>query len=417
MNLPLIVENFRIAWRALLANKLRSGLTMLGIIIGVAAVVALMSVGQGATADVTSRVQSLGTNLITVSAGRLFTRLGPSLASPSLMSSLYYRDYEAVVESVGDMALIAPYYQTQATIKYENRQSQYSVVGTTPEFLTVRTYTVARGRFLRRQDNVSEARVAVLGAQTASEIFAGLNPLGRQITINGISFTVVGVLEAKGNMGFGGGTDDVVLIPLQTGYSRVFGRLAVNKGKRALSGILLSAYQADQVDTIIQKVEFTLRKQHNLTLRDELNFTISSQSQMLSALSGVTSTLTALLGAIAAISLLVGGIGIMNITLVSVRERTREIGLRKAVGAKRRAILAQFLIETLVLSVCGGLIGILLGSAVAGLLTASGLITARLTVNTLLLAFTSAALVGLFFGIYPAYQAAGLHPMEALRYE
>lgn len=354
MNLALLFENFRIAWRALLANKLRSGLTMLGIIIGVAAVVALMSVGQGATADVTSRVQSLGTNLITVSPGRFFVRMSPgaiATGATAPTSNLYYGDYEALVEAIGDLARLAPYYQTQATVKYESRQSQYSVIGVTPEFATVRTYTVARGRFLRNQDNAREARVAVLGAQTASELFSGLNPLGRQITINGIPFTVVGVLEAKGSMGFGGGTDDIVLIPLQTGYSRVFGRMAVSMGKRSLSGIALSAYQSDQIDTVIQKIEFTLRKQRNLTLRDDLNFNISSQNQMLSALSGVTSTLTALLGSIAAISLLVGGIGIMNITLVSVRERTREIGLRKAVGAKRRTILTQFLIETLVLSI------------------------------------------------------------------
>ncbi len=221
MNLALLFENFRIAWRALLANKLRSGLTMLGIIIGVAA---LMSVGKGATADVTNRVQSLGTNLITVSPGRFFVRMNPGVADASApMSGLYYGDYEVLVEAVGDLALAAPYYQLQATVKYESRQSQYSVIGITPEFAVVRSYTVARGRFLRDQDNAREARVAVLGAQTASELFSGLNPLGRRITINGVSFMVVGVLEAKGRVG---GADDIVLIPLQTGYSRVFGRMA-----------------------------------------------------------------------------------------------------------------------------------------------------------------------------------------------
>jgi putative ABC transport system permease protein len=184
-----------------------------------------------------------------------------------------------------------------------------------------------------------------------------------------------------------------------------------------LSGIALSAAQSDQVDNIMAQVEYTLRKQHKLTLTEDLGYNVTSQQQMLSTLSGVTSTLTALLGAIAAISLLVGGIGIMNITLVSVRERTREIGLRKAVGARRNIILMQFLVETLTLSIVGGVLGILVGIAIAEIVSATGLITTYVTVNTVLLAFTSAALVGLFFGIYPAYQAAGLRPIEALRYE
>ncbi len=415
MNFYLLLENLRIAWHALLANKLRSGLTMLGIIIGVAAVVALMSVGQGATSGITSQVQSLGTNLITISAGRSFFRPGQAMTFRD-ENVLYYRDYEAIARAVGQDALAAPYYQFNSPVTYESREAQYAILGVTPAYRLVRSYNIARGRFLVEQDNLAEARVAVLGAQTASELFGGLNPIGRQVTIQGLPFTIVGVLEAKGSMGFGG-TDDVVLIPLETGYSRLFGGQAIQNGKRILSGILLSAYQAEQVDDIMLRAEYTLRKQHHLTLRDELGFTISSQSQMLSTLSDITNTMTAMLGAIAAISLLVGGIGIMNITLVSVRERTREIGLRKAVGAKRRAILIQFLVETMVLSITGGLIGILLGSTLAAILNAGGLITTRVTVDVILLAFLSAATVGLFFGIYPAYQAARMHPMEALRYE
>ena len=204
---------------------------------------------------------------------------------------------------------------------------------------------------------------------------------------------------------------------METGFSRLFGGRAFSGGRRTLSGITLSALDAEQVDSIIAKVEYTLRREHSLTLRDDLGFSVTSQSQMLSTLSSITGTLTALLGAIAAISLLVGGIGIMNITLVSVRERTREIGLRKAVGARRNIILAQFLVETLTLSILGGLLGTLLGVAIAWVVSLSGLIAATVTVDTVLLAFSSAALVGLFFGIYPAYQAAGLRPIEALRYE
>jgi putative ABC transport system permease protein len=407
-----IFENIRIALRALAANKLRSSLTMLGIIIGVAAVVSLMAVGQGANSGITSSIQGLGTNLITVSTGRSFSFGGGGGQG----QSLYYADYQAIEQTVGLSAEVAPYFQMEANVINGNLQSSSSITGITSQFAAVRAYTVGHGRFISDQDNSSEARVAVLGSQAAIDLFSGLNPVGHEIQINGITFTVVGVLEAKGSAGFGS-ADDMLLIPLQTGYSRLFGGQAVRSGKRLLSGISLSAIQADQVDSLVTKVSYTLRKQHNLTLTDNLGFNVSSQSQMLSTLSGVSSTLTALLGAIAAISLLVGGIGIMNIMLVSVRERTREIGLRKAVGARRNVILFQFLVETLTLSVVGGLIGVLLGWTIASVVSASGLITAQVTINNVLLAFGSAALIGLFFGIYPAYQAAGLRPIEALRYE
>ena len=408
-----IFENIRIALRALAANKLRSGLTMLGIIIGVAAVVALMAVGQGATSGITSSIQGLGTNLITVSSGRSF---GFGGGGAGQAQRLYYADYQAIEKEVGSASALAPYYQFQANVISGELQSSYSITGITSQFALVRAYTMGHGRFITDQDNASEDRVAVLGSQTATDLFSGLNPVGRQIQINGVSFTVIGVLESKGSAGFGS-ADDMLLIPLQTGYSRLFGGQAVHSGKRLISGISLSAFQADQVDSLVSRVEYTLRKLHTLTLTDNLGFTVSSQSQMLSSLSSISSTLTALLGAIAAISLLVGGIGIMNIMLVSVRERTREIGLRKAVGARRNIILMQFLIETLTLSVVGGLLGILLGWTIASLVSASGLITAQVTFSNILLAFGSAALIGLFFGIYPAYQAAGLRPIEALRYE
>jgi putative ABC transport system permease protein len=403
-------ENFRIALRALTANKLRSGLTMLGIIIGVAAVVALMAVGKGATSGITSQVEGLGTNVITVSTARFFREAG------STTQTLFYADYETIEEEIGSLAKTTPYFQIQASVVNGDRQADYSVTGVTSNFASVNAYTVSRGRFITQQDNLGEARVAVIGSQTSQDLFAGLNPLGRDIQINGISFSVVGVLASKGTSGFSS-QDDVVLIPLETGYSRLFGGRAFSGGRRTLSGITLSALDAEQVDSIIAKVEYTLRREHSLTLRDDLGFSVTSQSQMLSTLSSITGTLTALLGAIAAISLLVGGIGIMNITLVSVRERTREIGLRKAVGARRNIILAQFLVETLTLSILGGLLGTLLGVAIAWVVSLSGLIAATVTVDTVLLAFSSAALVGLFFGIYPAYQAAGLRPIEALRYE
>jgi putative ABC transport system permease protein len=414
-----LIENFRIALRALAANKLRSGLTMLGIIIGVAAVVALMAVGAGATSGITSSIEGLGTNLISISTARSFQLSGGGPGGTQFggqSQSLYYSDFEAIEKAVGSAAEVSPYYQVSANVISGSLSASYSVTGVTPGYAAVSAYTVARGRFISENENAAEARVVVLGAQSATDLFSGLNPIGRKIQIDGITFTVIGVLESKGSAGFGS-ADDLMLIPLQTGYTRIFGGRAVSGGQRVLSGISLSALQADQIDPIISTVEYTLRKRHGLTLTDDLGFNVSSQSQMLSALSGVSSTLTALLGAIAAISLLVGGIGIMNIMLVSVRERTREIGLRKAVGARRNVILLQFLVETLTLSVVGGLIGILLGWGIAALVSASGLLTAQVTADNVLLAFGSAALIGLFFGIYPAYQAAGLRPIEALRYE
>ena len=407
-----ILENIRISFRALAANKLRSGLTMLGIIIGVAAVVALMSIGRGATQNITSRVQGLGSNLVSVSSARNVRQAGVGAQS----TPLYYSDYQAIAKDTSNVAGIAPIYQTSAQVMYGANQSSYSVTGVTPEFASVNAYTVADGRFIANYDNSAESRIVVLGSQAATDLFSGLNPMGRSITIDGINFTVVGVLASKGSTGFFS-QDDVVLIPLQTGYSRLFGGRAMVNGKQTLSSISLSADSANNVNPVISQVEYILRRDHSLKLSDTLPFSVSSQSQALSTLTSITTTLTAFLGAIAGISLFVGGIGIMNIMLVSVRERTREIGLRKAVGARRSVILMQFIVETITLSLVGGIIGILLGAAIAGVVTLTGLITTYVSLDVILYSFFFAALVGLFFGIYPAYQAASLRPIEALRYE
>jgi putative ABC transport system permease protein len=407
-----ILENIRISFRALAANKLRSGLTMLGIIIGVAAVVALMSIGRGATRSVTSRVEGLGSNLISVSSARIVRQTGVGAQS----TPLYYSDYQAIAKDVTDVNGISPTYQTSASVAYGANQSQFTITGVTPAFASVQAYTVAQGRFITNADNSAESRAVVLGSQAATDLFSGLNPMGRDITINGINFTVVGVLASKGSTGFFS-TDEVILIPIETGYSRIFGGRALDNGRRTLSSISISAANANAVDTVISQVEYILRREHQLTLHDTLPFSVSSQSQALSTLTSITTTLTAFLGAIAGISLFVGGIGIMNIMLVSVRERTREIGLRKAVGARRSVILMQFIVETITLSLVGGILGILLGAAIAVVVTLTGLITTYVSLDVILYSFFFAALVGLFFGIYPAYQAASLRPIEALRYE
>ena len=406
-----ILNNIRIALRALRANMLRSSLTVLGIVIGVAAVVALLSIGKGATKGITDQVEGMGTNLVTITTSRSFGRSGSSSTG-----TLLYSDYEAIVKKVDNIAGIAPYYQNSETITTSNKTSTYSVVGVTPSYETVTLQTMELGRFFTAEDGLSKSRVAVIGSDVSTDLFEGLNPINRKIKINNVEFTVVGVLASKGTSGFMSG-DSNVLIPLDTGYAKVFGTRAKSNGKNTLSGISISAADAEYTDGVITQAETILRSQHGLGLTDDLPFSVSSQAQMLSSLSSISSTMTAFLGAIAGISLLVGGIGIMNITLVSVTERTREIGLRKAVGAPRKAILFQFLVETMTLSLIGGVLGIALGSAIAGIFTFLDLIEAAITADVLMLAFTFSALIGLFFGIYPAYKASKLSPIEALRYE
>jgi len=408
-----ILNNIRVALRALRANMLRSSLTVLGIVIGVAAVVALLSIGRGATQGITSSVESMGTNLITISSARAF---GPGMGGSASTGTLLFSDYEKITAKVNGMRAIAPYYSSMEQVSTTNRTSSYTVMGVTSDYKEATNQAVQDGRWLTSEDYASKSRVVVIGATVATDLFEGLNPIGRKIKINNAQYEVVGVLESKGTMGFQTG-DSNIFLPLSTGYAKVFGSRAMSQGKYTLSGITISAVNADEVGTMITSIETILRSQHNLGLSDELPFSVSSQASMLSSLSTITATMTALLGAIAGISLLVGGIGIMNITLVSVTERTREIGLRKAVGAPQKAILFQFLVETMTLSVLGGVIGIILGASIAWVFTFLGLITAVVTVDVLLLSFSFSALIGLFFGIYPAYQASRLRPIDALRYE
>ncbi|MPM32509.1 Macrolide export ATP-binding/permease protein MacB [bioreactor metagenome] len=407
-----ILGNIKIALRALRANMLRSSLTVLGIVIGVAAVVALLSIGRGATANITDQVSSLGSNLITISTQMQF---GPGGGSGN-STTLLYSDYESIQSSVSNIADIVPIYSAREQVASTNRTSNYTVSGVTPNYTDVRSYEIDQGRFLTEADYLANDEVAVVGSTVAEDLFEGLNALGRTIKINNRDFKIVGVLAESGSGGMTSG-DDIILIPLSTGYSKIFGSSAMSNGKQTLSTIMISAASAETVDTVISDVELVLRSNHKLTLSEDLGFTVASQAQALETLSTVSSTLTAFLGAIAAISLLVGGIGIMNIMLVSVTERTREIGLRKAVGATQRVILTQFLIETMVLALLGGILGILLGVTIALIVTWLGLITAKITADVILLAFFSAALIGVFFGIYPAYQASKLRPIVALRYE
>ena len=410
----LLSENFRVALRALLANKLRSVLTILGIVIGVATVVALLSIGQGATASITNQIRSGGSNLLNISPGR---QQGVPGGGESRQSShLYYVDYELLQRTLTDnISVIVPMSQSSYTIKFGDQSFTDNVSGTTAAEQNVRSLVVTNGRFLTDGDNKSDALVAVLGSQVASDLFGSVRPVGNTISINGVKFMVVGILKSKG-ASFGS-PDDIVFIPIQTGYNKLFGETSTFDGKQTLNDIVISVKTTDAMDTVSAEATYLLRHSHNLKPSDAADFNIMNQTDLLNTLNSVTQTLTIFLGAIAGISLLVGGIGIMNIMLVSVTERTREIGLRKAVGATRNQILVQFLIETVTLSLLGGLIGILLGVLTATIFKATGLIASVVTISSILMAFCFALAIGIFFGLYPAFRAANLHPMEALRYE
>jgi putative ABC transport system permease protein len=370
---------------------------MLGIVIGVASVVGLVSVGRGTTARITQQLSSLGTNLLTVS---------PSGGSASTLTL----DDAAAIAQLTGLAGVAPEIQTQAVVaRSATNTTTTSIVGTSSAYVTVRAFEVWQGTFLTGPAIERSLRVAVLGATTASDLGLGADAIGTEISIGGLPFTIIGILQPKGGSGFND-PDDQVLVPLG----------AVAKYFVAGSGVRsIGVSVADGFDMQSQKdaISELLRVRHGIGSGDSDDFSVFSQTQLLDAASSITATLTLLLGGIAAISLVVGGIGIMNIMLVSVRERTREIGIRKALGAQRRDILSQFLIEALTLSFLGGLIGILIGlllSAVIGRIAGWGFIFDPVTVIT---ATAFSLVVGIVFGVWPAQQAARLDPVTALRYE
>ncbi|PKO20821.1 MAG: hypothetical protein CVU38_18115 [Chloroflexi bacterium HGW-Chloroflexi-1] len=413
-------EHIRLALRALAVNKLRSALTMLGIIIGVGAVITLLSVGQGVQNLVTEQLQSIGTNLLFVMPGN-FSGSQTQMSGRS-EPTLTMSDAEAIADpfNVPDVAQVAPELMSSASLNYGKVTLSTTVSGVTPAYENVRNFPAAFGNFISATDINTRARVAVLGGRVAERLFKdNVYPIGETIKINNIPFKVIGVLKAKGAGGLGGGNqDDVVVVPLSTAHERLFSSFHTSQGEPQLSMIYVQVVSEDRMSAAMQDITTLLRNRHNILFQDEDDFTVINQQDLLSIFGQITGVLTIFLGAIAGISLLVGGIGIMNIMLVSVTERTREIGLRKAVGARRRDILTQFLIESVILAVIGGILGIVLGAGGALLVSrlAEGL-TAAVTMQSVLLATSFSAAVGLFFGIYPATRAARLNPIDALRYE
>lgn len=417
-----LFESLRVAFGALLANKLRSALTMLGVIIGVAAVISLMSLGRGAQAQITEQVQSLGTNLLFVTPGQQRQHTNARGAAGNAQT-LSIDDAEAIRNELGGRivsAVVAERGVPGAQLIVSGQNVQTRIIGVTPGYDTVRNYTVAAGDFVSESHMDTRARVIVLGSGVAQKLFGESDPMGQNVRVStfgrsGATMRVIGVLQPKG--GSLTNLDDQAFVPFTT----VSARLQPARTARAaemVSSITVAVADENFMDDAIQQVADVIRRQHRVAQDD---FVISSQRDFLQSLSQITGVLTAFLGAIAGISLVVGGIGIMNIMLVSVTERTREIGIRKAVGARARDILSQFLVEAVVVSLAGGFTGILLGVGISRLVSQMELngraIPSIVAPDAALLAFTVSAAVGLFFGIYPAMRAARLNPIEALRYE
>ena len=410
-----IFESIRVSFRSLGANRLRSALTMLGIIIGVGAVIALLSIGQGAGAAITEQVQGIGSNLIIIFPGS-----APRPGQAPTSGTLTLADAEALEDRrcCADIAVVAPVYQRTTQISFAGITNNSQITGVTPSYQVVRNWNTATGRFIDDRDLQASARVAVLGKSIAKSLFGNDNPVGKPIKINRVPFTVIGVMIERGGASmFGGGQDDVVFVPLTTAGQRLFGSAALTpQGAPRVSPVFVSATSEKQIDSAMVQITQVIRQRHKIVYQQD-DFTVLSQKDLLGALNQITDILTIFLAAIAAISLLVGGIGIMNIMLVSVTERTREIGIRKAIGARRRDILTQFLIEAVTMSVSGGILGILLGAGIGAAVNLTGMIKTQVAPTSVFLAVGFSIAVGLFFGLYPAYRAAGLHPIDALRYE
>lgn len=410
------LESLRIAWNSLRANKLRSFLTMLGIIIGVAAVVALMGIGQGAQQSITSQITSNGTNLLTIIPGQ--TNEGGVRSAFGSAQTLTLEDAQALTDpaNCSTCALVAPEYtRGTAGIVYGNQNTTTRPIGVTDTYAQVRNIQLAEGNWINTADVSAAVNVVVLGSTVADTLFQGSDPLGKTIRINGLGFRVVGVTVPKGGLGFNS-PDDAVYVPITTAQRKLLGGRQANIAGHNVSSIYVQVDSADNMTAAQNEITDVLRVRHRLPTATN-DFSVINQADLLNTLSGVITILTLFLGSIAGISLLVGGIGIMNIMLVSVTERTREIGIRKAVGAQQSDILRQFLIEAVTLSVSGGILGILLGVGAAKVVSLFSSLTSAVTLPAAMLAIGFSMAVGLFFGIYPARRAARLDPIEALRYE
>ena len=408
-----ILASNRIALRALKVNRLRSALTMLGIIIGVGAVIAMVGVGAGATKRIQQQIQSIGSNLIIVLPGSISAN-GVRLGSGAV-ATLTQDDAKAIATECPSVAVTAPTVRGGVQVVYGSNNWATTAQGVTPDYMTLRDYSMMSGQFFAAQDVDAAAKSAVLGETVAQNLFGDSDPTGQVVIIKNVPFTVAGVLTPKGQSPTGQDQDDVVLLPISTATQKVLG---VNKANaKAVGAIMVQATSTQAIDQAVQDVGALLRERHRILPGLDDDFTIRNLKEVFEAQETSAQVMSILLGAIASVSLIVGGIGIMNIMLVSVTERTREIGLRQAVGAKTRDILLQFLVEAVTLSVLGGIIGIAAGLTASALISHFAQWSTEVSPLSILMAFLFSGFVGVFFGYYPARKASFLNPIEALRYE
>ncbi len=399
------IETFRVAFEAIVSNKVRSGLTMLGVIIGVMAVILLVSIGQGAQVYITKELTGMGTNLLVITPGKTSTRGGFHPPSAGTVRKLTYDDSQALRRRAWLLTDAVPLVFGTGKLKYQNMGRDVMIIGTTPEFQRVRNLFIDTGSYIAQSDVDSKAKVIVLGTKVKEELFGTENALGKVVILSDARYRVVGVMRKKGTS-MGMDIDDIVYVPVTSGQELF--------DTDSLFEIIASTPRAEDVDNAIVQIKDVLIKRH----AHKEDFTIQTQGAMLETMNTILGVLTAVLGGIAGISLLVGGIGIMNIMLVSVRERTREIGIRKALGARNKDILAQFMIEAITLSGAGGVIGIILGVGLALLIPVFvDVLPTSVSLWSIMMAFFFSAAVGIFFGVYPARKAALQDPIQALRYE
>jgi len=392
---------------SLSANKVRSGLTILGIIIGVGSVIAMVAIGQGSQASISEKIESIGSNLIMIQPG---SQRSGGVRTFSSMKTLTEEDMDAIKRDVSNIAAIAPVDSGRYQITAKGTNTNTQTVGTTPEYASIKNIEMNLGTFISEYHSKIAAKVAVLGPDTRDDLFGeDADPLGQTIRVNGVEFKIIGVTKAKGSSGMGI-SDDVVYIPFYASQHYL-------TGNDYVSSINITVSNQDEMTSVQEQITELLLKRHGITDSSSADFRVMNQADILETASSITGTLTLLLACIAGISLLVGGIGIMNMMLTTVTERTREIGLRKAVGIKKLYINLQFLAEAIMLTFLGGFIGIVFGWIVSLLVSQFSTLTTKISISSIFLAFGVSAIIGIVFGFYPARRAANLSPMEALRYE
>jgi len=404
----LFTELLKMAWRSLAANKLRTFLTMLGVIIGVTSVIALVSVGMGVKKNVVDSISRLGSNMLIIMAGS--SNRGGMRGAAGSITTLTYADAEAIKDKIKHIDHVSPTVQGSYQIVYGHENWNSTVTGVIPEYVAIQSLSLKSGLFFSEHDVDVRNRVAVIGSTVATNLFDSVNPVGKKIRIGNAPYTIIGVLESKGQSMGGQDQDDIVLVPLTTAQERLIGITHVRS-------INVQVSDADKMDEVQSNIEKLLRQRHRIRVGTEDDFNVRNMTSIMETMTSTTTMITLLLGAIAGISLIVGGVGIMNITLASVTERTREIGIRKAIGATYSNIMLQFLIESTMISIIGGIIGIIIGIGAAQAISKFGNFTTVISGLSIAASFGFALFVGIFFGMLPARKAARLDPIDALRYE